>query len=192
MSHLLQSPWTFYIYQKKTRGHNNTNDYESCIHKIAKVTTVEEFWGVYSRIIPLNKLGSNAIHFFRGDSRAMWEDDDNINGGAFRIVLNKYHAPLKWENLLLDLIVEKLNYEFIGATITSKGEGFNLFIWNRTAVLDLTRSLSGEIFKSLDLAYKSTIKYTPHSRFVSTPGQDVKTTTYLLDTDGPITISDTK
>ena len=46
--------------------------------------------------------------------------------------------------------------------------------------------------KSLDLAYKITIKYTPHSIFVSTPGQDVKTTTYLLDTDGPITISDTK
>lgn len=191
MSHNLQTPWTFYVYQKKTRGHNNA-DYEKCIHKIAKVSTVEEFWGVYSRLLPLSNLGTKTYQFFRGDSRAMWENEENINGGAFRIVLPLGYGPSKWENLLLDLIGERLSYEFIGVTITTKAEGFNLYIWNRTAAMDLTRELSGEIFRCLELPYKSKITYTPHSRFVSAPGQDVKTTTYLYDADGPITILDGK
>ena len=34
--------------------------------KIASFTTVEEFWGVYNRILPVSKLQSNCnYHFFK-------------------------------------------------------------------------------------------------------------------------------
>ncbi|KAH0786087.1 Eukaryotic initiation factor 4E family protein [Histomonas meleagridis] len=143
-------------------------------------------------MIPINRNGQNAFHFFRGDARAMWEDADNINGGAFNILIPTGHGPTMWEKLLLDLIGENLDYDIIGATISAKPNCFSLFIWNRTADLETARKLSDEIFKTLELPFQSTLRYSPHSRFLSSPGQEINTTTFKNGPDGSVMILEKK
>jgi hypothetical protein len=51
LAHLLQTHWTFYYHCHDPRSVKR--NYEAAIQKIAKVVSVEEFWGVYpaSRVL---------------------------------------------------------------------------------------------------------------------------------------------
>ncbi|OHT12058.1 Eukaryotic translation initiation factor 4E type 2 [Tritrichomonas foetus] len=187
MAHLLQTPWTFYFFQK---GKNNT-DYSKCIQKVAKVTSVEEFWGAYSHFLRPDKLRpSFQLHFFRNDSRAMWEDEENKSGGAFLIMLQPSHASEAWEKLLLSMIGEQIDSDIIGAVIALRPDCHRLFVWNQTADLNFCQKLAGELFKILELPYKTKICYNPHSRFLSTDGsgQLITSTTYQYEADGPVMV----
>ncbi|KAK8890121.1 hypothetical protein M9Y10_034881 [Tritrichomonas musculus] len=183
--HLLQNPWTFYYLQKS----NNTQNYSDQIKKIAKVDSVEDFWAVYSHTISPQRLKpSLQLHFFRNDSRAMWEDEDNKRGGAFLVTVPQSHASEQWEKLLLALIGDQIDKDFIGAVINIRPDCHRIFVWNQTADIEKCRQLSKDLFDVLELPYKTKICYNPHSKFLSTDGTGkmVSSTTYQLEADGPV------
>lgn len=174
-AHLLQTPWTFYG-QSKTKK----VDYEQQIQKIAKVVSVEEFWAVYCRLPRSDYLGvSKALHFFRNDARAMWEDEENRNGGTFQITLQKEHGPAAWEKLLLGMIGEQLDPDVIGAVATCQGENQRVIVWTRTNDdQEMKRRVAAQLFETLNMPLKSRIQYRPHAMKAWT--------SWLLDASGPV------
>ena len=181
MSHLLQTPWTFYYFSKGA-------DYEKSIKKFAKVTSIEEFWGAYSHMIRPDRLKPNTqLHFFRNDSRAMWEDDENKSGGAFLYVVHATHSAEAWEKLLLALIGEQLDQDIIGIVTQIRPDCQRIYIWNQTADIDLVTRLANELFKALEVPYKTKLCYNPHAKFLTNDGQSVVgTTTFMYEANGAV------
>ena len=182
MTHHLEEPWTFYYYST-SHAKKNDVDYSQCIKKIAKVSTVEEFWAVYSHTLPPSKLKPNcALHFFRGDSRAMREDKENENGGTFFIRLKKGHASQAWEKLLLEFIGGNMHPDLIGAVVSVKTDIERIMVWNQTSNnpqlrIDIVNSLG----KCLNLPFKSRIEYLPHIRETV-----IKPIAYILENEGAV------
>jgi hypothetical protein len=178
LAHLLQTPWTFYYHCHDSRGRER--NYEAAIQKIAKVVSVEEFWGVYSRVSRAHQLKSNqAVHFFRCDSRAMWEDDENREGGCFRLEVQPNHAAVLFEKLLLDLIGEQLHPDFIGVVVSKRRDTERIDIWHRTwSDPELRLALVRQILGSLEMPLKSKVESKKHN--------DRHALVYALEADGPV------
>ena len=181
-SHPLEEPWTFYYYST-SQARKNDVDYSKCIQKIAKVSTVEEFWAVYSHtLIPSSLRPNCALHFFRGDSRAMREDEGNQNGGTFFIKLLRGHASQQWEKLLLEFIGGNMNPDVIGAVVSVKQDNERIMVWNRTSNdHQLRLDIVNQLYKCLNLPFKSKIEYLPHNRV---PNQ--KPTAYTFENQGAV------
>jgi translation initiation factor 4E len=138
--------------------------WEDRIEKIGKISTVEEFWGLYSRLIrPSAMRSGQRLHFFRNDSRAMWEDDENKNGGTFTIRLTPNQVTEKWEKLLLDFIGETLDEDFVGAVVSQVRVGGTIVVWHRTSNNpELLLKLVAQLFESAELPFKSEIIWAAH------------------------------
>jgi translation initiation factor 4E len=179
-AHALETPWTFYYHHPKT-----PKDWEAAIQKIAQVSTVEEFWAVYSRVKrpeALKAQGTESLHFFRGDSRAMWEDPANARGGAFRCEFQSGgHASLYWERLLLDLIGEQLHPDLIGALVQLKRNSEIISVWTRTSDSPaLAVELATQLFRSLGLPYKTKMVWRKHH------GKREEQQTFIYEDEGAV------
>ena len=131
MDHKLNCPWTFYYFDESEKV-----SYEEAIHRIAKVSTVEEFWHYYSHIQKPDKIKQDiSLHFFRNDCRAMWEDDDYQNGGCFYLTFEKgVQIDFIWERILLGLIGEQFPEDLVGVVIKSKpNNAIVINAWHRTS-----------------------------------------------------------
>lgn len=184
--HPLETPWTFYYFQRPPPNSPDMN-YEESIHKIGKVYTCEQFWSIYSHIIHPDKLPVTiALHLFRGDSRAMWEDPENRNGGSFLIRLQKGQVNFFWEKLLLSLIGEQFPSDVNGAAVSVRSKGDLLYIWHRTASDEAVRlEICRTLWKELNLPVKTKIDYSPFTDMLSS-NQAKSQIQYILESDGPV------
>ncbi|KAK8854447.1 hypothetical protein M9Y10_017009 [Tritrichomonas musculus] len=184
--HLLETPWTFYYFQRPPPNSPDMN-YEESIHKIGKVYSCEQFWSIYSHIIHPDKLPATiALHLFRGDSRAMWEDEENRNGGSFLIRLPKGQVNYFWEKLLLSLIGEQFPPDVNGSAVSVRPKGDLLYIWHRTASdEDVRLEICRVLWKELNLPIKTKIDYSPFSDMLSS-NQNKAQIQYILESDGPV------
>ena len=180
--HPLAEPWTFYYYSTSA-AKKNDKDYSKCIQKIAKVATVEDFWAVYSHTLIPSKLKANcALHFFRGDSRAMREDPENTNGGTFFIKLIRGHASQQWEKLLLEFIGGNMDPDVIGAVVSVRIDNERIMVWNRTSNNpELRLKIVNQLYKCLNLPFKSKIEYLPHTRT-----QEQRPIPYIFENEGAV------
>ena len=97
-AHNLQFQWVFW-HMNRASGSKIT-DYNSEIKKLAEISTVEEFWAVYSRLKrPSELLNISDYHFFKTGIRPLWED--NLQGGKWIIRLKKGIASRYWEDLVI-------------------------------------------------------------------------------------------
>lgn len=182
MSHPLASPWTFYLYATN-KAERAAQDYLQCIQKIAKVNTVEDFRAVYSHTIPPSRLKPNtALHFFRGDHRAVREDKENENGGTFFIKLLRNHASQEWKKLLLDFISESINEDVIGAVVSVRNDNERILVWNKTSSDPTIRlAIANQLAKCLNLPFKSRIEYLAHQRIGNS-----KPIMYIIEAEGAV------
>ena len=158
MTHPLTTPWTFYCTRPLGKG-EKPQDYEKTIQKIFKVTTVEEFWGVYTHLHkPTELKAGTTLQIFRNDSRAMREDNDNITGGTFQIKLSKDWINDRWEHLLLDLVRGSMHPDIVGAVVHFKPRSERIVIWNKTSNdLEIKISIVKELINTLSLPLKHVI-----------------------------------
>ena len=158
-SHRLHSAWTFYAF---SQAFDKQKNYEKMIKPIARVETVEEFWATFTRI--QRPRANNAIHFFRDNTRAMWEDEGNRNGGAFQLTFEQsQHGYVAWEKMLLGLIGERINIDVIGAVLSLKRDVVRIVIWNRTSNdLALKSEEARQLFEVAEMPFKSVIQYREH------------------------------
>ena len=160
MSNPLSDPYSIYIVDSSLG-----ESYESTLKKIAKVSTVEEFWRVFSHLNSIQNLEiKEAYHVFRGDSRAMREDEDNKDGGSFLIRISKQNpslGPSLWEKVLLCLIGGQLPRDVVGITISPRPKFYVLTIWHQhTGNEEEIKQMCTEIVESVGVPHGFKIEHT--------------------------------
>jgi len=181
MDHKLNSPWTMYFFQRPEDG----KDYAQGIHKIGKFSTCEEFWSIFSHVISPDKLPiASALQMFREDNRAMWEDEQNRNGGSFLIRFSKGLIPYYWERLVLGLIGEQMSSDVVGVIASPRQKYDLIYLWNKTSNdPNLRLQICAEISRLLELPNRTRIEYSP---FASNNTNSKSTVQYVIEASGPV------
>lgn len=163
MSNLANS-WTFYIFSSQT-GKNTREQYEDRIHRIGQFDTIERFWAFYSHMKrPSSSENFDGYHLFRGNIRAVWENDDNKEGGKWIIHLQKSLASYYWEKLIIALIGEQFPVDVVGAVISPRSDEYIISLWNKTASDETVKIQICKIMCSvLSFPIGTKIEYKKHS-----------------------------
>ena len=184
--HKLETPWTFYYYQRPPLNDTKISYVES-IHKIGKFSTVEEFWSYYSHITQPGKIAPTlALHLFRNDSRAMWEDEENSKGGFFLIRFPKGNINYIWEILVLNLIGEQFPSDVVGVVVSKRPKFDVIHLWHQTSSDEnLKMEIATILWRILELPQKTQIDYYPFQNVLTNkPNTDgVK---YVINQSGPV------
>ena len=111
--HKLESPWSLWVHDKNEPGYS-IDDYTNCI----TIDTVEQFLGVFSEPITLGCMyylmrdtGSkmNTGIGPNGDGyRPIWDEIENIGGGAWRFRVKASDVPIVWLSFAKYMIGETL------------------------------------------------------------------------------------
>jgi translation initiation factor 4E len=160
--HVLQSPWTLY-FQQTNEDNKSKETYASTIHKIAKFSTVEQFWNIFSHLKRPSELEkATELHLFRNDIRGMWEDGENLNGGKWFICLKKEFSSQLWELCVLAMIGEQMHPDILGAVVSVRNSDI-LSLWNRpVSNNDLLLTIADSIISALSLPDGTILRYKRH------------------------------
>lgn len=124
--HPLQSEWRFYYFERPEKS----EDWEKSIHEIGAFSSCEKFWAFYSHMVrPDNLKEGLALHLFKDNYKAMWEDENIKYGGYITIRLNKRQIQYLWEKLILNMIGEQISDFVIGAVVSPKARSDSIEIW---------------------------------------------------------------
>ncbi|EAY18593.1 Eukaryotic initiation factor 4E family protein [Trichomonas vaginalis G3] len=182
----LNSPWTFYYFQKPTAEQGDI-PYEQCLHKIGKFETAEQFWQIYSHMQrPHNLPNTITLNLFRNDTRPMWEDEANRKGGSFLVRLQKNQVKSSWERLVLNLIGEQFPEDVVGIAVSTRARADLFYFWHQHAAdANIRLDIAQTITKLLELPIKFKIDYNPFDP--DSVGLDPKMyIQYIVDANGPI------
>lgn len=165
----LTCPYTFWFSQRGRSAKNKTSagDFEQNIKYICTVSSVEQFWRAYTKIIQPNELtGRCDIHLFKFGIRPMWEDQANKNGGKWQVRLKKGVATRCWENLILAMVGEQFacGDEICGAVISVRYHTEDIVgVWNKTATnLAIISQIRDIMKRVLNLPTGSIMEYKEH------------------------------
>lgn len=125
--HILKNTWTIWIhdiYDKKW----NIESYR----KIYTFNTIEDFWTFYNNVDCFDKY---MFFLMKNNIRPIWEDNCNIEGGAFSFIVSKNVAKKNWLDLSMKLIGETITTtnmdEINGASYSPKSNVCIIKIWNK-------------------------------------------------------------
>lgn len=166
----LETAYTFWFTQRGRGAKNKSNtagDFEQNIRYVASVSSVEQFWQVYTYLIQPHELNGRCdIHLFRHGIRPMWEDENNKEGGKWIVRLRKGFATRCWENLILAMLGEQfmVGREICGAVISVRYHTEDIVsIWNRNAhnmgVINQIRDIMKRV---LNLPNNTIMEYKEH------------------------------
>ncbi|KAL1891540.1 hypothetical protein Sste5346_007632 [Sporothrix stenoceras] len=133
--YLLRSEWVFWFRPPISKA-NGYIEYEKTLHPMATVSSVEDFFAVYSHLKRPSTLPLVAdYHFFRKGIRPIWEDAENRKGGKWIVRLKKGVADRYWEDLLFAIIGDQFgdaSDEVCGAVLSVRNGEDILSVWTRT------------------------------------------------------------
>jgi len=183
MAHQLNSSWTFYYQDKAAEGAENVK-YEDYIHKIGKFSTIEEFWTIFSHIMPANRLTAGmSVHMFRNDGMALWESETNKNGGSFRITIPKTFICIAWETLLMSLIGEMVCNDISGVVISNRKKLAIVDVWHLNESEIIISQIIKDIQQMMSSFPLSSIDYRSFSSIIAEPNQNTRIV-YNIGADG--------
>lgn len=163
--HPLKYKFVFW-YTRRTPGIRSKTSYEDNIKKIVEFSTVEGFWICYCHIVRPSSLPSPTdIHLFREGIRPLWEDSANCNGGKWILRLKKVVSGRFWEDLVLALVGDQLDYvdDVCGAVLSIRFNDDILSVWNRNASdQKAVMALRDSIKRHLKLPPTYLMEYKPH------------------------------
>lgn len=129
--HPLKSTWVIW-YRPPTPKYS---DYEKSTVPLASISTVENFWSVYSHLKRPSLLPTvSDYHIFRKGVRPVWEDEANKRGGKWVVRLKKGVADRYWEDLLLAIVGDQFaeaSEEVCGAVLSVRSGEDVLNVWTR-------------------------------------------------------------
>ncbi|KAH9558339.1 hypothetical protein CY35_06G003700 [Sphagnum magellanicum] len=163
--HPLQHRFVFW-YTQRTPGIRSRTSYEDNMKKIADFSTVEGFWGCYCHLArPSTLPNPTDIHLFKEGIRPLWEDAANRNGGKWIIRLKKLVSGRFWENLVIAMIGDQLDYgdTVCGAVLSIRFGEDILSVWNRNSSDNqAVMALRDSIKRHLHLPVGYLMEYKPH------------------------------
>ncbi|CAN1765319.1 Eukaryotic translation initiation factor NCBP [Linum perenne] len=133
--HPLKHKFVFW-YTRRTPGVRTQTSYEDNIKKIVEFSTVETFWVCYCHLARPSTLPSPTdLHLFKAGIRPLWEDSANSSGGKWIIRFKKVVSGRFWEDLVLALVGDQLEYSenICGAVLSIRFNEDILSVWNRNA-----------------------------------------------------------
>ncbi|XP_021679986.2 eukaryotic translation initiation factor NCBP isoform X2 [Hevea brasiliensis] len=127
---------------------------------------VEGFWVCYCHLARPSSLPSPTdLHLFKEGIRPLWEDSANSNGGKWIIRFKKVVSGRFWEDLVLALVGDQLDYSdnVCGAVLSIRFNEDILSIWNRNASdHQAVMALRDSIKRHLKLPHSYVMEYKPH------------------------------
>ncbi|KIH88404.1 translation initiation factor 4E [Sporothrix brasiliensis 5110] len=133
--YLLRNEWVFWFRPPISKA-NGYIEYEKTLHPVATVSSVEDFFAVYTHLKRPSTLPLVAdYHFFRNGIRPIWEDAENRKGGKWIVRLKKGVADRYWEDLLFAIIGDQFgdaSDEVCGAVLSVRNGEDILSVWTRT------------------------------------------------------------
>ncbi|KAK7267055.1 hypothetical protein RIF29_19719 [Crotalaria pallida] len=153
-------------YTRRTPGVRSQTSYEDNIKKIVDFSTVEGFWVCYCHLARPSSLPSPTdLHLFKEGIRPLWEDSANCNGGKWIIRFKKVVSGRFWEDLVLALVGDQLDYgdNICGAVLSIRFNEDILSVWNRNASdHQAVMALRDSIKRHLKLPHSYVMEYKPH------------------------------
>ncbi|OAL38088.1 hypothetical protein AYO20_02540 [Fonsecaea nubica] len=129
--HPLRNTWNLF-YRPPA---NKFSDYEKSTLKLASISSVENFWTIYSHLKRPSLLPSvSDYHIFKDGIRPVWEDEANKKGGKWIVRLKKGVADRYWEDLLLAIIGDQFleaGEEVCGAVLSVRSGEDVLSVWTK-------------------------------------------------------------
>nr|QNT12795.1 eukaryotic translation initiation factor nCBP2-S [Nicotiana tabacum] len=163
--HPLKHNFVFW-YTRRTPGVRTQTSYEDNIKKIVDFSTVERFWVCYCHFARPSTLPSPAdLHLFKDGICPLWEDSANCNGGKWIIRFKKAVSGRFWEDLVLSLVGDQLDYgdNICGAVLSVRSNEDILSVWNRNASdHQAVMALRDSIKRHLKLPSSYVMEYKPH------------------------------
>ncbi|CAI0384796.1 unnamed protein product [Linum tenue] len=127
---------------------------------------VETFWVCYCHLARPSSLPSPTdLHLFKEGIRPLWEDSANSSGGKWIIRFKKVVSGRFWEDLVLALVGDQLEYSdsICGAVLSIRFNEDILSVWNRNASdHQAVMSLRDSIKRHLKLPHSYVMEYKPH------------------------------
>ncbi|KAJ8448095.1 hypothetical protein Cgig2_031819 [Carnegiea gigantea] len=127
---------------------------------------VEGFWVCYCHLARPSTLPSPTdLHLFKEGIRPLWEDSANCNGGKWIIRFKKAVSGRFWEDLVLALVGDQLDYgdNICGAVLSIRFSEDILSVWNRNASdHQAVMALRDAIKRHLKLPHSYVMEYKPH------------------------------
>ncbi|KAM7251100.1 hypothetical protein ACFE04_022983 [Oxalis oulophora] len=153
-------------YTRRTPGVRTQTSYEDIIKKIVEFSTVEGFWVSYCHLARASTLPTPTdLHLFKEGIRPLWEDSANRNGGKWIIRFKKAVSGRFWEDLVLALVGDQLEYgdNVCGAVLSVRFNEDILSVWNRNASdHQAVMSLRDAIKRHLKLPHSYVMEYKAH------------------------------
>ncbi|KAI8804957.1 translation initiation factor eIF 4e-like domain-containing protein [Cladochytrium replicatum] len=178
-SHLLRHSWTFWYMHRQPGA--KIDDYSTEIHRIATVTSAEQFWSVYSRLKRPHEVPNvSDFHMFKEGIRPIWED--NINGGKWIVRLRKGLASRYWENLIMALVGDQFDVgaEISGAVISVRHSEDILSVWNQNAeAIRINMKIRDTLKRVLSLPPNCIVEYKAHKSSLSDASSFRNTKQYI-------------
>lgn len=127
--HELKSTWVIY-YHTFTDEDWSMSSY----HKLCTIRSIEDYWKFMNNIPPLS---NGMLFIMREHIKPIWEDKNNKNGGAWTLFIsnnqvNSYLINIS-AHMICEQLVNNLNNEINGISITPKHKSYSIKIWNKTA-----------------------------------------------------------
>lgn len=193
MSHTAVTPlaneWSFCIFYR-AKGPNANSQYQDDIHHVHTFGSIQGFWSLYSHVKKPNDLEPPTdYHLFRSGIRAIWEDEDNVNGGKWMIRLKKGLASYYWERLIIALIGEQFPADVLGAVVSVRYVEDIISLWNRTASdPEIRHEICRSLCQALELPPDTTLEYKKHDESVKDHSSFRNTVLYQAGVQEPFEI----
>ncbi|EDV25828.1 expressed hypothetical protein [Trichoplax adhaerens] len=130
----------WYFYLDRTYHGLSKDQYEDNLKKIMAVDTIQGFWSVYDHIPKVSSIKLRSSYFLmRNETRPIWEDPVNRNGGSYKTRCIKENTEDVWRELLLASIGEQFSkdlkpYDDIcGVSISIREKSDVVQIWHANA-----------------------------------------------------------
>ncbi|CAB3981300.1 eukaryotic translation initiation factor 4E type 3-like [Paramuricea clavata] len=188
----LNTAWTLWL--DRFVRNATAAEYAANLRKVYTVKTIQSFWSVFNNIPAASKLGfRTSYHMMRGERRPVWEDDENICGGYWKMRCPKGYTDQAWKELLLAIIGEQsLNDvladgdEIVGLSVSIRDRDDILQIWNAKANLASESKVLKKISEILPQLNIEDAFYKFHRDHHAFEGQRVISRPLGFPTSGPL------